>query len=295
MNMATITVFTPVYNRAGIIHSLYESLKQQSFKDFEWLIVDDGSKDTIEEVVQSFIKEGIINIRFYSQPNGGKHRAINKGVELAKGDLFFIVDSDDTITPDALEQLNKYFQQVKDDNRFAGVSGYRCFPDGSSKIQMMDVEFVDCDNKDFFFKHNPSKSIGGAADAYKLSILKQYPFPDIKGEKFCAESLVWNRISRKYIIRHFNKTIYIWNYLPDGLTKGMIKNRMNSPTYAMMNYSERLRFNRTPLKKKIKYAINYWRYYFLKKHQQKFDIEIIWYPFAIIGYFLYLRDKRIFS
>ena len=287
-----ITVFTPVYNRAYIIDKLYESVKNQTFKNFEWLIVDDGSKDNIEEVVQSFINEGIVNIRFYSQPNGGKHRAINRGVELAKGDLFFIVDSDDTITPDALEQLNKYYQQIKLDDRFAGVSGYRCLPDGSSVIEKMEVEFVDCDNNDFFCKYNPSKRVGGAADAYKLSVLKQYPFPDIKGEKFCAESLIWNRISRKYIIRHFNRTVYIWNYLPDGLTKGMIKNRINSPTYAMMNYIEDLEKD-VPLKKKIKYAVNYWRFYFIKKHQQHFNIDKRWYPFAILGFLLHLRDKHL--
>ena len=282
-----ITVFTPVYNRAYIIDKLYESVKNQTFENFEWLIVDDGSKDNIAEVVQSFINEGIVNIRFYSQPNGGKHRAINKGVELAKGDLFFIVDSDDTITPDALEQLNNYYQQIKDDDRFAGVSGYRFLPDGNTVYNHPEKDILDCSNLDFGFKYN---QIGGTAEAYKTKILKDYPFPDIEGEKFCAESLVWNRIATKYIIRFFNKQIYVWNYLSDGLTKGMINNRRKSSTYAMMNYSELLNME-IPMKWKIRNAINYWRFYFVGNHKRKFKISFFWYLFAPIGYCYCKKDS----
>lgn len=282
-----ITIFTPVYNRADIIKPLYESIKLQTFKDFEWLIVDDGSKDNIEEVVQSFINEGVVDIRFYSQPNGGKHRAINKGVELAKGDLFFIVDSDDTITPDALKWLDYYHQQVKDDDRFAGVSGYRCLPDGSNVYNHPKNRILDCTNLEFAYKYN---QVGGTAEAYKTKVLRNFPFPDIEGEKFCAESLVWNRIAEKYMIRFFNESIYVWNFLPEGLTAGSIRNRKNSPTYAMLNYSEQLERNIT-ISRKIKCAINYWRFYFVKKHKRSVSIPFVWYAFAPMGYILNRKDK----
>ena len=68
-NDSLITVFTPVYNRAYIITKCYESLKHQKFKDFEWLIYDDGSTDDIEEVVNNFIKEGLVKIRYYKYKN----------------------------------------------------------------------------------------------------------------------------------------------------------------------------------------------------------------------------------
>ncbi|MCS4569937.1 glycosyltransferase family 2 protein [Clostridium perfringens] len=87
-NDSLITVFTPVYNRAYIIAKCYESLKCQTFKDFEWLIYDDGSTDDIEEVVNNFIKEGLVKIRYYKYKNRGKHVAINMGSELAKGECF---------------------------------------------------------------------------------------------------------------------------------------------------------------------------------------------------------------
>ena len=85
-----ITIFTPTYNRDYIIINLYKSLLIQTLKDFEWLIIDDGSTDNTELLVSSFIKDNKINIRYIKQQNGGKHRAINKALEEAKGELFLV-------------------------------------------------------------------------------------------------------------------------------------------------------------------------------------------------------------
>ena len=87
-----VTVFTPVYNRKNLIGNLYQSLLSQTYKNFEWIIVDDGSTDDIDEIIKSYQNEDRILIRFIKQENGGKHRAINNGVLHAKGELFYIVD-----------------------------------------------------------------------------------------------------------------------------------------------------------------------------------------------------------
>lgn len=84
MNNVLITIFTPSYNRSHLLPRLYASICAQSFTDFEWLIVDDGSQDDTEDVVQSFVEEGRLDIRYIKQKNGGKHRAINRGVKAAK-------------------------------------------------------------------------------------------------------------------------------------------------------------------------------------------------------------------
>ena len=97
-----ITVFTPTYNRGNLLKRLYDSLCNQSFKDFEWLIVDDGSKDDTETVIANFIAQQKLVINYLKQENGGKHRAINKGVKEAKGEYFFIADSDDRLPKEAL-------------------------------------------------------------------------------------------------------------------------------------------------------------------------------------------------
>lgn len=84
-----VTVFTPVYNRKNLIGNLYQSLLSQTYKNFEWIIVDDGSTDDIDEIIKSYQNEDRILIRFIKQENGGKHRAINNGVLHAKGELFY--------------------------------------------------------------------------------------------------------------------------------------------------------------------------------------------------------------
>lgn len=105
-----ITVFTPTYNRAHLLHRVRQSLLQQNFVDFEWLIVDDGSTDETEQLVQSWITQNpIIPIRYIKKTNGGKHTAINTGVQAAAGELFVILDSDDQLLPDALKLIEKCF------------------------------------------------------------------------------------------------------------------------------------------------------------------------------------------
>ena len=123
-----ITVFTPTYNRGYIIENLYHSLQQQTFKNFEWIVVDDGSTDNTEEKIRCFQKENnFFPIRYLKTENGGKHRAINKGVSLANGSLFFIVDSDDYLTKTALEKIDIMEGTIPKDLKvnFAGVCGQR--------------------------------------------------------------------------------------------------------------------------------------------------------------------------
>jgi glycosyltransferase involved in cell wall biosynthesis len=104
-----ITVFTPTYNRSELLVRLYESLKMQNNKNFEWVIVDDGSSDNTTELVELWQHEQKVQILYYKQLNGGKHRAINKGISLANGLLFFIVDSDDFLLPESIDIIiNKY-------------------------------------------------------------------------------------------------------------------------------------------------------------------------------------------
>ena len=101
-----ITVFNPTYNRAYIIETLYRSLQRQTYRDFEWLVVDDGSADNTKELFETWQQEdNFFPIRYVKQENGGKCRAINHGLELADGELFFTVDSDDYLTDDALEKV----------------------------------------------------------------------------------------------------------------------------------------------------------------------------------------------
>lgn len=222
------TVFTPTYNRAYIISALYKSLCRQSFADFEWVVVDDGSADNTEELIASFIAEGKLDISYVKVPNGGKHRAINRGVELAKGELFFIVDSDDYLTDEALQRINEIERSIpaEEKSRFCGVCGLKGYSAERIVGNTFKGETLDCTSLERT-KHGIS---GDKAEVFYTSVMKKYPFPVFEGENFLTEAVVWNRMAADGLkLRYFNETVYICDYLPDGLTANIGEKIRRSP------------------------------------------------------------------
>lgn len=256
MSEIIITVFTPTYNRAYMIDKLYDSLCLQTCKDFEWIVVDDGSVDNTEELIQNFIQENKIHIVYYKQKNQGKHIAINKGVELAKGELFFIVDSDDILPKDSLEIVIEKYQSIKDDETIAGLAGRRGYISGGYIGTNKIYEDIIMTSIDFRFK---KKIAGDMAEVYKTKVIRQYPFPQFEGERFCPEALVWKRIDQQYKILWFSNIIYKGEYIPDGLTANSFKVRKNSPKASCLYYAEEAQYD-TPAYQKIKSVANYWRF-----------------------------------
>lgn len=282
-----ITVFTPTYNRAYILPNLYESLKRQTSSDFEWVVVDDGSTDNTEELLKEWLPESPFSIRYYKQENGGKHRAINRGVKEAKGELFFIVDSDDFLTDFAIEEIYKRYEKIKNDVTIAGVCGMKIYPSGKRVGGDVEFDSVCCSLFDFRYKYGVH---GDIAEVYRTSILRQYPFPDISGEKFCSETLVWCAIAKRYKILFFNIGIYVCDYLTDGLTFNSLRHRKNSPIYAMLTYLEVVN-SPIPLMKRLKAAISFWRFYFHCPRYKRFIHKSIL-LFSPLGFLAYLNDKR---
>jgi glycosyltransferase involved in cell wall biosynthesis len=286
-----ITVFTATYNREHTLNVLYNSLINQTFKDFEWLIVDDGSTDGTKEFIERIQLENKLNINYHYKNNGGKHRAINLGVKLAKGELFFIVDSDDYLVEQALETIRDVYSEVKSDPVFAGISGLKVFPTLEPTGGEMKYPIVDSNALDIRMKYCVK---GDLAEVYKTIILENYPFPDIADEKFCAEGLIWNRIAQKYKIRYTNRKIYVCEYLEGGLSNMSVKNRINSPTYATTIYKDLFSYN-IPFNYKIKAGINFWRFAFYRKESFLNLIkEIGWLSLLVlpISVLFYLNDKK---
>ena len=258
-----ITVFTPTYNRAHLLPRVYESLCKQTFRDFEWVIVDDGSVDDTKSVAdQLTMDNGQLIIRYFYQENGGKHRAINRGVKEARGELFLILDSDDTLPPDSLELINLYYQQIKDDASFGGVCGYMAHHDGTVIGHGCDVPVLDTNSIDLRYKYHVA---GDMLEVFRTTVMREIPFPDIEGEKFVPEALVWNRIACKYKLRVFHEVVYYRDYLDGGLTDKIVKIRMKSPIASMMAYAELNSYD-IPFMSKVKAAINYWRFRCCTRH-----------------------------
>ena len=211
-----ITVFTPTYNRAYILKSLFESLKRQNFTDFEWLIIDDGSTDDTEEMISKWIKEQKgFSIRYYRQENGGKCRAINKGVELARGELFLVVDSDDFLTDDALKKIDEWEQCLPKEQKYCGVSGNLGTTANATSNSLFDERYYDGTLLDRYHLVD-----GERAFAFYTEIHRQYKYPVFENEKFMTEAVVYNRMAHDgYKMRFFNDIICVYSYQEDGLTK----------------------------------------------------------------------------
>jgi glycosyltransferase involved in cell wall biosynthesis len=212
-----VTVFTPIYNRAYIMEELYNSLLRQTSYNLEWLIVDDGSTDNIAELVNQWqCNSNPFPIHFIQQKNGGKHRAVNRGVREAKGEAFFIVDSDDYLVDNAIQLIENWWKDIAGDNSFAGVAGLRAKK--SMCVIGDEVAFdgyVDATN----LERAQYGLKGDKAEVYKTEILKKYPFPEFDGENFITEAVVWDKIAYEgYKIRWYNRITYICEYREDGLT-----------------------------------------------------------------------------
>ena len=304
-----ITVFTPTYNRGNLLNRLYQSLCRQNYKEFEWIIVDDGSLDdtsSIVNIIQDKHPYGDFSILYYKKENGGKHTAVNTGVQKAHGDLFFIADSDDILPPNALQIVAEVWEQTKYDNTIGGICGFDGdINDGSiigtgfpKEVHLLNIElsnhinigYIDATTRDVRFK---LKVDGDMKEVFRTSVLREFPFPEINGERFCPEVLVWNRIASKYKLRHIDKIIYLVEYQKDGITSAITRSRMNSPIASTMTYAEMLDYD-ISLKWKIRSAINYWRFRYCIKNKALKAPEVKWYwrLFQIIGLLMYLKDNR---
>lgn len=286
-----ITIFTPTYNRANLLPRLYESLKAQTYQDFEWIIVDDGSTDGTEDIVKEWFDDECIKggIRYIKQPNGGKHRAINRGVQEAQGELFFIADSDDYLPKESLAKVVMCYEKTKGNKSIGGVCGLDMTSKGDVIGSGLPCDEIICSSLDLRVKYHVT---GDLKEVFLTHVMREFPFPEFDGERFCPEALVWNRISQKYKLLFFNEPIYVAEYQPEGITAGIVLARMNSPVAATTTYQELNSYD-IPFQEKIKAAINYWRFRAcVAKGKSVPSLPWYWFWFKPIGYLMHIRDNR---
>lgn len=281
-----ITILTPTYNRGYILSKAYQSLLQQTNKNFEWLIIDDGSVDNTKELINGFIEENKINIRYFLKKNGGKHTAVNEGVKLAKGYYTIILDSDDFLTDDAIEKINYYWEKYNNNKKIACLSFLKIYSDKRSVSKpYIGTEVI---SNDIDFKYNKGVT-GDMSEVYRTSILKKYPFPVFDDERFLSEAIVWNKIAFKYDTVFINKGIYVCEYLEDGLSYSCLKLRYNNPIGALENAKLFMNY-RFKLLIRLKNAILYDGFsliakrqfgYIVRESNHKF-LSILFYPAGIL-------------
>ena len=286
------TIFTPTYNRKELLKNLYESLKNQKYKDFEWIIVDDGSSDETELSVRQFLDEKILNIKYFYKENGGKQRAYNYGVEKAQGELFICLDSDDKYVDNALETILKYWKKYENDSKIAGMGYLSIYENG----EVIGTKFPEDEMIATQFDiYNKYKVKGDKGLMFRTNILKQFPFPVFEGEKFTTEAVIYNRISEKYKMLYVNEKIEIKEYQGDGLTSKYNDLLVRNPKGQALYHNEKNRHKMT-FKEKIFNNAVYYKFckiagYNFKKIIIEAESRFFLLISIPIGYYMWRKEK----
>ena len=222
MSTKTLCIFTPAYNRAYLLLRLYESLCAQSNQDFEWLVIDDGSTDGTELLLQKLQAEGRIQMRYIVQNNQGMHGAHNTAYQNINSPYNTCIDSDDYAPVDAVEKILKACDALP--ANCAGIVGLDANTDG----QIIGSEF----NKTFTTLEQFYNE-GGKGDkkiVYKTEVVKRYPaYPLFEGERYVGLAYLYLLIDKDYVLKTLNEVLVIVDYQAEGSSNNMLKQYVKNP------------------------------------------------------------------
>ena len=284
-----LTVFTPTYNRAYTLPRLYESLVGQTCRDFEWLIVDDGSLDDTRSLVEGWIAEGKISIRYVYKDNGGKPSAHNRGVAESFGELFFCVDSDDYLTCNAVEVIKGAWQSADEGN--VGIIAYKVRPDGGTVTSISDGNVSSFTLKGGYDRHG---LVGDTALVFRRDVISRFEFPSFAGEKFVPEGYLYDLIDGVGELLVVREGIYVCEYLDGGYTANMKRVLYNNSEGYFAYINNRLKID-CGVKSRFLDSVRYMAMAIAKGRRGKIRHAV--YPVLALvaylpGWLLYRRDFK---
>lgn len=228
MKSPFLSIITPTYNRADLLPDCYHSLCRQTNFDFEWIIVDDGSTDDTDAAVQSFQTDKF-PIFYHKKTNGGKHTALNEALKLIRGQYVLILDSDDTLTEDAVNTVIAEWCKWEKNTAVGIVT----FLKGES-VNDPNCIVSDWDTPvDIMRYRRTCIHSNDCCEVIRAELFKKYPFPVFPGERFLAEGALWGRVSYDCSCVYVNRVIYLCEYLSDGLTRAGRAMRIRNPLGGM--------------------------------------------------------------
>lgn len=225
LNLATLTIFTPTYNRAYILDQCYESLVRQTCKDFVWLIIDDGSTDNTKELVEKWMKnDNGFEIRYHYKKNGGMHTGHNAAYELINTELNVCIDSDDFMPDNAVELITKFWNK-NGNYKYSGIIALDVYKNGEiigSKLP---------DKKSTTLSGFYDK--GGKGDKkliYRTDVINSYPkYPEFKDERFVPLDYKYLLADQEYELLIINEAVCVVEYMEDGSSMNMFRQYYKNP------------------------------------------------------------------
>jgi glycosyltransferase involved in cell wall biosynthesis len=296
MSAPLFTVFTPTYNRCHTLPRVFASLQAQTCKDFEWLIVDDGSTDDSAELIEEFALEADFPIRYITQANAGKHVAMNRGVREAAGKLFLPFDSDDACTSDTIATFARHWRAIPSDLR-PGFSGITCH------CQTEEGERIGPGFGCPYFDAHPFEPIarervqGEKWGFHRTAVMRAFPFPEYPGEKSVPEGLVWDRIGLEYKLRYIDVALRVYFDSQDGWMAHFAERSARSPNAFADYHRQRLELplglkdRAKALASQVRYCLHAHRLP-TTRGRHRFADALLLVPALPLGALLWLRDRQ---
>lgn len=254
--MATVTVFTPTYNRADMLVRGYEALKRQTCKDFIWLIIDDGSTDNTRQVVETWKQEeSSFEIQYVYKENGGLHTGYNAAIERLQTELAVCVDSDDYLTDNAIQRVCVLWRE-KGNSAMAGIVALDGDLHGGiigdplpnqEQINLIDLLVGK------YKLRNGDRKLFVRSSLYR-SVAPQKTFP---GERYFNPHYMHLQISRNYDFLILNEALCIVEYQKGGMSQSIFRQYYNSPRSFAQTRRLYLTFPNTPFAFRFRQCIHY--------------------------------------
>ena len=306
MDKCRLTIFTPVYNRAGHIGKCYESMLRQNNQNFVWIIVDDGSTDHPEDVVRPWLEEanapgsrGRFRIEFYRKPNGGMYTAYNLALQHVKTDYWVCIDSDDWLADDAVDIIYRAIDFSESRQmKISGFVGLDADPDGKicggpfprvRQASLMDLKFR--------YKHK-----GDIKVVYRTAASAPFlPMPEIPDEKDFNPYYIMLQMDRKAPLLVINRVLCIVDYQPEGMSARLFHQYEESPVSFGMLRLQYLQMPGLPWWFRYRQRIHYVSSWLFSKKQRRrglrapvFSIGMITavVPGILLHFFILLKNRR---
>ncbi len=284
-----LTIFTPTYNRADTLPQLYASLCRQTCRDFEWVVVDDGSTDDTPQLLAAWQAEGKLPLRIHRQANAGKMAAHNQGAALAEGDMFICVDSDDCLADRAVEALLAEYKSLP--SECVGMLVFKVQADDMPVTILADKAVTRSTLKAAYERHGLS---GDAALVFRSSVLKEHAFPAFPGEKFVPENYLYDQLDQEGPLRILREGLYICQYHPDGYTARIAHTLYSNPQGYFAYITQRLRLDDAAVSRFLD-SVRYVAMAIAHRWPLRASPRPLWaYAALLPGYLLYLRRYRRF-